>query len=395
MLICYITYDRPLLAKNPEIYVHYMPWYQSKPFSQSWGYHWTMNTFNPETIKNKQREIASHHYPLIGPYDSNNPDVLTYHLQTIKLTGIDGLIIDWYGIEDYFDYAMIHRNTQHLIKHIKKAGLKFIICYEDQTYKHLLNSHQTKKEQALPSAIKTFQWMEQNWFNDSAYTKLNQDPVLLIFGPQYFKKDAWQKISASLKTPPKFFTLPHLRQDIDAQGCFTWPPVNGGKTIPDFNWKGDLEHVYHSDHPHFIPLVFPGYHDIYGETGKASFGYIDHKQGKTLKFTLDSAFKYAKNFIQIATWNDFGEGTVIEPTEEFGFQYLEMIQDKIKTMQAHKKIDKQNLSLPLQLYHLKQSLPNRLELLKEFNHLDDLLYQQNISKFKTTLKSIKKAQHFN
>ena len=25
---------------------------------------------------------------------------------------------------------------------------------------------------------------------------------------------------------------------------------------------------------------------------------------------------------QIVTWNDFGEGTIIEPTEEFGFDYL-------------------------------------------------------------------------
>lgn len=365
-----------------EIYIHYMPWYEAKPFSQKWGSHWTMNKFNPEKIENNKREIASQHYPIIGPYDSNDPDVLTYHLQTIKLAGIDGLIIDWYGTDDYYDYAMIHRNTQHLVKHIKKAGLKFIICYEDQIFKHLTSNHDLKETQTLPIALNTFQWMEQHWFSDSSYTKLNHNPVLLVFGPQYFKKTQWQQIFSSLKTPPKLFTLPHLRQEMEADGCFAWPPVSGGKTISDFNWQGDLEHVYLSDHPHTIPLAFPGFHDIYKEAGKQSFGHIDHKNGATLKFTLDSAFKYAKNFIQIATWNDFGEGTVVEPTREFGFQYLEIIQDKIKTMQVHKKLNRENLKLPLELYRLKKTTPTNT-----WERLDQLLYQKNVTLFKQEFKN--------
>ena len=30
--------------------------------------------------------------------------------------------------------------------------------------------------------------------------------------------------------------------------------------------------------------------------------------------------------LQLVTWNDFGEGTQIEPTQEDGFKYLEMVQ---------------------------------------------------------------------
>ncbi len=32
----------------PRILAHYMPWYMAKPHSQSWGWHWTMGTFDPE-----------------------------------------------------------------------------------------------------------------------------------------------------------------------------------------------------------------------------------------------------------------------------------------------------------------------------------------------------------
>jgi hypothetical protein len=31
-------------------------------------------------------------------------------------------------------------------------------------------------------------------------------------------------------------------------------------------------------------------------------------------------------YLQLITWNDFGEGTMIEPTNEFGYTYLEKLQ---------------------------------------------------------------------
>jgi hypothetical protein len=122
------------------VLVHYMPWYASKPVSGYWGGHWTMDYFDPDKVKaNGQREIASHDYPLIGPYDSNDPHALECQVLLMKFAGIDGAIIDWYGIEDVgSSYAMIHRNTQHFVKHLKRAGLQFTICYEDRTVKRMV-----------------------------------------------------------------------------------------------------------------------------------------------------------------------------------------------------------------------------------------------------------------
>ena len=35
----------------------------------------------------------------------------------------------------------------------------------------------------------------------------------------------------------------------------------------------------------------------------------------------------ASTYVQIVTWNDFGEGTVVEPTREYGYRDLGIIQD--------------------------------------------------------------------
>src|SRR5262245_16525141 len=107
-----------------------MPWFVAKPYSSNWGWHWTMNHFNPDTTNALgQRQIASHYYPLIGPYDSLDPVVLEYHVVLMKLAGIDGVIVDWYGQDDYADYGAINQRTLALLKSVKKAGLKFSLCY--------------------------------------------------------------------------------------------------------------------------------------------------------------------------------------------------------------------------------------------------------------------------
>jgi hypothetical protein len=71
-----------------------------------------MNHFDPErSDPTGRQDIATQYYPLIGPYDSADPDVLPYHTLLMRVAGIDGVIADSYGSEDFNDYAMIHCRT--------------------------------------------------------------------------------------------------------------------------------------------------------------------------------------------------------------------------------------------------------------------------------------------
>ena len=36
-------------AASKAVMVYYMPWFTAKPYSDSWGWHWTMDHFNPDT----------------------------------------------------------------------------------------------------------------------------------------------------------------------------------------------------------------------------------------------------------------------------------------------------------------------------------------------------------
>jgi hypothetical protein len=53
--------------------------------------------------------------------------------------------------------------------------------------------------------------------------------------------------------------------------------------------------------------------------------------------------------VQLITWNDFGEGTMVEPKLEFGFTLLEKIQSYTGIYYSQ-----QDFQLPYQLYILRQ-----------------------------------------
>src|SRR5258708_22760825 len=173
-------------ASKP-VMVHYMPWFVAKPYSTSWGWHWTMNHYNPDTFyTNGNREIASQYYPLIGPYDSADPVVLEYQVLLMKLGGIDGVIVDWYGNANCLDYGTLNQNTAKLFTYVRKAGLKFAICYEDQSIQHMIDSGCLTANNAIAQAQLAMLYLQSNYFTSTSYVQLSNQPVLLNFGPQYF-----------------------------------------------------------------------------------------------------------------------------------------------------------------------------------------------------------------
>ena len=115
-----------------KIYAHLMPWFESKDYSGYWGIHWTMANKNPDVVDGSgRRQIAAYYYPLIGPYASGDPDLVEYQLLLMKLSGIDGVLIDWPGTTNAFDYARNRQNSEAVINKINQVGLQFAVVYED------------------------------------------------------------------------------------------------------------------------------------------------------------------------------------------------------------------------------------------------------------------------
>lgn len=350
-----------LRADNPKILTHYMPWYQSPAVSGYWGWHWTMNHYNPDVIlPNGQRQIASHFYPLTGPYDSRDDDILEYQVLSMKISGIDGVLVDWYGMANFWDYGTLNQSTQELFSWIKKAQLEFAICYEDQSIGHMVNSGFIPASSAISHAQSVMLYMQSNWMNDPAYARLNGQPVLFIFGPQYFYSSAeWETIFSVMSTSPAFFTLNNRLAPV-AQGAYPWPPMwaseNGVLSMTALNSYLIGFYEQAAEWPAAGGSAFPGFHDIYSEAGVGdSYGYLDAQGTFTFESTLNSAVSQNPEIIQLVTWNDYGEGTIIEPTAEFGTAYLEIVQNVVRTNYSPGfQYIGEHLQIPMEILQLRR-----------------------------------------
>ncbi len=347
------TQDRPLLM------AHFMPWYQTPDVNAYWGWHWTMDHFDPTRTNGQgQPDIASHFMPLTGPYDSSDEAMLEYQVLLMKLSGIDGVIVDWYGMVDFRDYAILNESTNKLFDYIKKAGLLFVICYEDQSIMHMVNEGYITQDETHARGQDVMRYMQMQWFNDDAYLKVDGKPLLLTFGPQYFKSSSdWATMFSVLDTPPALVTL-DKHMVLDALASFPWPPMFGF-TVNQEGLAAYLAEFYRkaARWDYSVAGAFPGFYDIYQEAGvRASYGYLDAQDGETLRFTLQTALEQNPNVIQLITWNDYGEGTIIEPTEQFGYQYLEIVQDTRRAMgDTEFPFTSDDLRFPLKLFALRKA----------------------------------------
>jgi hypothetical protein len=278
-----------------------------------------MGTFDPERKTTGPPAIASHYHPLIGPYDSIDPDVLEYHALLMKLAGIDGVILDWYGTADALDYALIQRNAGAFADQAARTGLAFAICYEDRSVNELVKRGRLDQAARVEHARRELQWLSTNWFDRRSYLKVAGKPVFLSFGQDGLSESEWSQVLADWSGAVVYLSEHHRRPA--AQGAFDWPVPQLGHAVHENFYKAAVRW------PVAMAVAYPRFHDIYEQARvHKSWGRISDNDGDTFVVTIRKALESGLPLVQICTWNDWGEGTMIEPSVEFGYRDLEVVQ---------------------------------------------------------------------
>ena len=164
--------------------------------------------------------------------------------------------------------------------------------------------------------------------------------------------------------------------------------VHGGKNISPKVWKKYLSSLYgrNEKKSSTIASVFPQFHDIYQEAGiNESYGYLSSQKGKTFNQTLEMALSSDCELIQVTTWNDYGEGTMIEPTKEFEYQYLEKIQ-RLFQKDENFSFASNDLRLPVNLYQLRKHYKDNEDILAQLNQASKLLFESKTNEAGKILK---------
>jgi hypothetical protein len=309
------------------IFVHLLPWFESKasnPYPGKWGQHWTMLHENPDSIGADDRcQIASWYYPLTGPYASGDSTIIDYQLLLMKFSGIDGVLIDWPGTLSLSDFTRNRLNTEKIIDRLDRVGLKFAIVYEDGNIGIAFRKKIIADQ--IAAAKRDLSYLQDHYFSRSDYELLDGKPILLDFGPRTFtKENDWRAIFAMLRRPVAFFTL------------WGQSPKLGKTTAGEFAWISpdnlpSLIGFYNNGHPGIkIGSAYPGFDPYYAQGGWDGPTFIiPGRSTNNFRSTIDLALRSNAPFIQLATWNDYGEGTMIEPTLEYQYSLLTTLQQKL------------------------------------------------------------------
>lgn len=376
-----------IVKENPKkIYVHYLPWFQNKDFDGYWGQHWTMSNQNPDIqMPNGNLQIASYYYPLIGPYSSSDPDLHEYHFLMMKLSGIDGIIFDWYGSRDLHDYGLIKKSTETFIDTLEDLGLTFSIMYEDRVT--LQATEDSLSTDLINVAQEDLTYINSTYFSSPEYMEYNNKKMLFVFGPNYLKTELeWNQVFDILppENRPDFLTLwaAKDRVGVNASGEFLW-----------IDKDHLLAHQYYYETYQTLNKItvgssYPGFKSFYTEGGwstGANDWVIDTNAGHTFVETLNYTHHELSDFIQIITWNDFGEGTMIEPTQEFGFTFLQILQEYTGV-----PFSVYDLQIALDLYNTRKDYKNNIEAQKFLNRTYKYIKNLDLQRADKILKAVRR-----
>ena len=345
------------LAQHPPGFVHYMPWFETPASAGNWGYHWTMQTRDPDVIDSQGiRQIASHFYPAIGPYASGDPDVLEYHLLLIKLAGARGILIDFYGAAgSNADLNLLLANSDDIRDAAEAFGVEVGVVLEDRF------------ATSADDVATNLAYLRDHYFNRPSYTRLSGEPLVALFGPITIEDPAtWPTIAAQAGEPIKLLPLWNQIGEVGTEGDgeFAWifeNEVEDDHLLRQQTFLAERAPTFETA----LAVAYPGFDDYYLEGGVGDIiGFqIPHENGLVLSQTLGLADQFASNIagVQVATFNDFGEGTIIEPTLEFGYTFLLQLQAF-----TNAPGDEATLHMAFELYSLRKAfgqMPAKVALL--------------------------------
>jgi hypothetical protein len=364
-------------GEPPALFAHYLAWYETPTRSNRWRY-WSWeqppHRHNPDRMyPDGRRDIAGIHYPLIGPYDSTDEDVLEYHMLLAKAAGLDGFVVNWYGF--YNEFGQPRYEDQAFQKMLALASrLEFRVClnFEDQSmfppFQHL-----DDREASVALARETVARACTQYGQDPGYFKLEGRPVLTNYNwnlsteddPQTgaFTISEWKRILAGTQSRrPVFISNVHWHwnraltdthyADV-ADSLYPWM-ANSCKQLDRF--YTEAEQLLAAGKIKFISgLACPGF-DNYGIGGSGETRtVIPRKNGEVYKNTWNETLAHKPRWIQIVTWNDFSAGSTIEPAREYEYQYLELTADYAAAIRGRQP-DYQALRVPKKIYDAKQEL---------------------------------------
>ena len=325
----------PLNAESPgentvprKVMAFYYPWYGTAdgPGGAGRTVHWGR-------IDEVNKDIqASTHYPIIGAYDSHDPKVIDRHCQWANRAGIDTLIVSWWGHNSYTDRAM-----DKILDSCRRHGLNACIYYES-----------VPRPRTPESAANDIVKVLDKYGKHAAHLKVNGKPVVFIYGRtlQELGLTDWlkaihiinKKYKGGITTIGDQFSYGAARVFDGVHTYNTAGSLRGQNPAEARKWAAETYQswVQMADQAGKISTitVIPGYDDT--KIRKPGL-VVERYKTRLYRAQWEEAIKADPHWILITSFNEWHEGSEIEPSAEYKHECLELTGRYAKQFKAKKR----------------------------------------------------------
>ena len=321
----------------------------------------------------------SYHKSLIGEHDGRDADAIEYQILCAKAAHLDGFIINPTHFEGRAN-AMNERTLAIIDKICELNGarpdfnFKYIFSYDDNG---IANGDRD-------IIHKNYEWVRDNILFHPVRSKacftddLTGKKVMMVWSGDG-RAWHWEAAGRHLGRDRVMLLLRDTWGADEADGYFTWffgvPNRSPEKTDGERNrlW-GDaefdsfFEDVKKYPDKVFFGSAYPGFDDRYAPWGEGwRFIARDVPEGETFALTWEKIMGFnATNpdieipWVQVVTWNDWPEGTAVEPAslDGYGFRATETCREycvKFKNETCLRPDDAKGLMIPYKILLLRRA----------------------------------------
>jgi len=274
---------------------------------------------DPEKIIGpNRRDIGAANYPLIGPYDSTDPELLKYHIKLAEEAGIDVLAFNWWnGAENSITDLSLKTFcdvSEEINSNVKATALIDGYCWYGGY--------------PLKRSIEMFSYFLETYKDRKSFLHLDGLPVVMFYQAGVYSPAQWREIRLALRKKglDGIFLCGDCFEDRFApvfEGIEYYSPLSIRPFFEHNLRKGYAKSAkVCKDNDLIMGLaVMPGYDD---RQVRFPGTVVARRGSECYDMTWRVAMEQNPNWIMICSWNEWHEGSEIEPSVEYGDFYLKL-----------------------------------------------------------------------
>lgn len=259
---------------------------------------------------------AKSDYPLLGRYSSDDADVMRQHIEWAKEAGIDGFIVSWKSTEK------LNGRLESLVEVADQENFKLAIIYESLDFE--------RNPLPLAQVDADLDYFITQYSSHRAFD-LFEKPMVIWSGTWEFStqeitsvvqdKRNQVHILASEKNLKGYQRLSGI---VDGDAYY-WSSVDPD-THPGYLEKlVAMSDAVHQDGGLWIAPAAPGF-----DARLLGGDRVVHREsGDTLQKELRAAIQSSPDAIGLISWNEFSENSHIEPSQVYGYRYIEILAETL------------------------------------------------------------------